>query len=202
MEQKETIGGYSVLLNCDERLRERGRAVLNKLAELNRQGPPLVDGSRVQFGWTVLTLRAQDGNLRVFEPDYLGDALHGLNPNLDLTLEVIAEQVAVLRSENCEGLDARFDQLVLARPGAAEADDIFLTRRNPMSEDDTGWFLGDMAQLDSESAEEEPEAMRVFELLRRRRSVLKILALPAGYAVVMHGDAIDTIMKEPPQRNG
>ena len=195
MEQRLDMGAMSVLLDCDERLRDRGRAVLNKLAELNRQGPALHDGSRVRFGWTVLTLRSENENLRVFEPDYLGDAFHDLNRNLDLTLEVIADQVAVLRRENCEGLDARFDQFVLGGPGAVEAADIFLTRRDPVSEDDSGWFLGDMAKLESASKEEEIQAVRVFELLRRRRSVLKVLALPPGYAVVMQGNAIENIMK-------
>jgi hypothetical protein len=196
MEQRLEMGALSVLLDCDERLQEGGRAVLGKLAELNRHGPALRDGSRVRFGWTVLTLRSENGSLRVFEPDYMGDALHDLNRNLDLTLEVIADQVAVLRRENCEGLDARFDQYVLGGAGAVEAADIFLTRRDPVSKEDSGWFLGDMTQIESGSKEEELQAVRVFELLRRRRGVLKVLALPPGYAVVMHGNAIDTILND------
>jgi hypothetical protein len=196
MEQRLDMGALTVLLDCDERLQEGGRAVLDKFAELNRHGPVLRDGSRVQFGWTILTLRSENGSLRVFEPDYMGDPLHDLNRNLDLTLEVIADQVAVLRRENCEGLDARFDQYVLAGPGAVEAADIFLTRRDPVSKEDSGWFLGDMTQIESGSKEEELQAVRVFELLRRRRAVSKVLALPPGYAVVMQGNAIDTILND------
>jgi hypothetical protein len=194
MELSMRMGAFTVILECDWRFEEAGNAVLRKFVELDRKSPALKDGSRIQFGWAVLTLHSDDAGLRVYEPDYLGDALHGLNRTLDLTFEVIMEQTDVLRREGAEGLDARFDDYMTARPGAIEAADIFLMRQSSRRANYTGWFLGDLAQLEDGDTEEELEALRVFELLKRRRSAMKVLALPPGYAVVMRGDEIDSIM--------
>jgi hypothetical protein len=195
MQLSMRMGRHQILLDCDRHFEQAGRSVLLKLSELDQRGPALGDGSKVQFGWSVLTLRLEQENLRIYEPDYFGDALHGLRPTLDTTLEVITEQAEVLRRERVEGLDARFDHYVLAWPGALAAREIFLSRRSDRQPDDTGWFIGDLALLDSGATDKVLEALRVFELLKLRRSVMQVLALPPGYAVVMRGGEIDSMAK-------
>lgn len=193
MQLRLPIASGNLLVECHDRCEQAGRAVLRTLAELDRRGPSLHDDSRVQYGWSVLTLRLEGADLRVWEPDYLGDALRDLRPTLDLTLEVIEEQAEVLRGRSEEGVDARFDHFVTAWPGAPSASNIFLTRQAAAAPDDTGWFIGDLARLDV-PPEGELEVFRVFELMKRRRSVMKLLAFPPGYAVVMAGDETESVM--------
>jgi hypothetical protein len=189
-----SLGNTSLILECGEQFHKAGHSMLNKLAELDHQGPSLNDGSRVQFGWTVLTLRSEMQYLRVCGPDYLGDALHALDCNLNLTLEVMTEQTGILRSKNVEGLDARFDDYVLAWSGALCATNLFIRRQGSERLDNTGWFIGDLDHLEDEHSEEDIKAWRVFEVLQQRRSLMKFLALPPGYTVVMRGDEVDSIM--------
>jgi hypothetical protein len=194
MQLSQHIGKHDVLLDCDRRFEEAGYSVLRKLAELDRQGPALDDGSRVQFGWSVLTLCSEGAGLRAYEPDYFGDALRALSPTVDTTLEVMTEQVGMLHRESVQGLDARFDHYVLAWQGALDAAEIFLRRRKPERPDDTGWFVGDLARLE-EGPGQGLEALYVFEVLKRRRDVMKVLALPPGFAIVMCGSEISSIMR-------
>jgi hypothetical protein len=195
MQFRRQIGNEHLVLECDARFKSVGRTVLRSLTELAWKGPALHAGSTIQFGWSVLTLRPENGHLRICEPDYFGDALHDYRPTLDTTFEVILEQVEVLTAETAEGLDARFDQYVAGWPGALMANDIFLHRRQREGEDNTGWFFGDLIGLEAGGDVGVVENMRVFELLRRRRSIMKVLALPVGYTVVMRGTEIDSIMK-------
>jgi hypothetical protein len=181
----------TLLLDCGEHFKEAGVSMLKKLAELDHHGPALKDGTRVQFGWTVLTLCSEMTYLRVYEPSYLGDALHALHSNLDLTLKVMTEQAEILRRENVEGLDARFDHYVVAWPGALGATNIFLKRQGSEQPDNTGWFIGDLDRLEEQHSDEELEAWQVFQILQRRQSVMKFLALPPGYAVVLRGNEIN-----------
>jgi hypothetical protein len=164
---------------------------------LDRRGPALHDGSRIQFGWSVLTISSEESGLRVCEPDFDGDPFTGLSPALDTTLQVTQEQTAVLQENSATGADARFDQVLVVVKGALETDAIFLTREEAVDADDSGWRIGKLDDLENPAPDQEVESLHVFELLKRRREIMPLLALPRRYGAIVDRGMILSIVPPP-----
>lgn len=183
------VDSTEIKIECDEALAAAAADVVRKFESLHRSGDVLRDGLRVRFGWSVLTLRAEDHALRVCEPAFDRNPLVELNSTVDVTLRVLVSQVGVLRRVGEAGSDISFEQLVLARGAELEAPSIFLQRLKPAGEQDSGWLIGDADRIESPERDD-LRPIRIFELLRRRPEALQALALPVGYVVVMRGGEI------------
>jgi len=167
-------------------------SLLDELSKLDQVGPRLKEDSRIQFGWSVLTLRAEDGGLRVCEPDFWGD-ISGMRPTVDTTLAVLKEQVSVLRAAGEDGVDVQFTEFVAVARGAIETADLFLKRDAPLSEGDTGWFVGRLEDLKA-ARPAAVDALRVFEVLRVRPALVHVMALPPGYLVIVRGNKVEALL--------
>ena len=192
MQHRRQIENVVVLLECNGRNSDLGESVLEKLRELDAAGPHLHAGSQIQFGWSILTLRPEGEGLRVCEPDYLGDILQ-LKPTVDVTLDILRQQVPLLRAVGEDGVDARYDQELAANPEAFATDDVFLKRDAPEFSEDTGWFLGKLTDLETARPADDLESVHVYELLRRRPALMAILALPQGYLAIIRGETIAAV---------
>jgi hypothetical protein len=194
VQNRRRIGGQMILLECDAQFESQANSVLDKLASLKDQGHTLHDGTKIQFGWSVLILRAENDCLRMCEPAFFGDALDDTSPTLDTTLSVLTAQVRILHAIREEGADVRFDQAVIFKRGVLELPEIFLKRDTTDVEGYSGWFIGDLNDIEGSGDEESLESLPIFELLKRRYAVLQVLALPPGYLVTMHEDRIVDIL--------
>lgn len=183
------------MLECDARLHGSAQALLDQLRILSDKGPPLHADSKIQYGWSILTLRAEGRLLRVCEPAFDGDPFEELGPTVDSTLEIFEEQTQVLRRSGLSGVDVRFSDDVFVRNRALEAPNLFLKRQLP-TQKDSGWYIGNLDRVDVDGSENAFEILRVFELLRRRRAVLPMLMLPPDYLVVMRDDRVSEILDQ------
>ncbi len=190
----EQIGAYTILIECVESNTEQARALLMKLRQLHSAGPPLRAGTTIQFGWSVLTLQQEEENtLRIVELDFYGD-ISGTQPTVDITLEVLKAQVALLRSGREEGVDSRYDQIVIATRDWLDIPDLFLKRDLPQSPEDTGWFIGYLDDLEAARPPHETQALYVYELLRLRPALMQLLAFPPGYLAIVNGETIKAVL--------
>jgi len=187
-----TIGGRSVALACATARRPLAEDVLATLARIAR-ADPLRAGMKVRFGWSILTLREDGGGLVVCEPDFAGDPLHELRPQVDTTLDVLARQAALVRRVGATPVDAGFEQFVVVARGALESATLQLFRSPPERDHDSGWTISSPEQPGSAQDADAFDALRVFTLLARRPVVLSALALPPGYAAIIDGDAISAV---------
>jgi hypothetical protein len=176
-----------VTIECDASLEDAAGDVLETLRRLARSGARLRKGYRMRFGWSVLTLRAEDGGLRVCEPRFSGDALTELSPTLDTTLGVLVEQVGWLRRLGVHGEDVSFDQQVVLAEGALEAAETFALRSPATSESDSGWSVAPVpdGQQDVDLGRLTP--LPVHRLVDTAPGLLPVLALPEGYLVRLRG---------------
>jgi len=186
------IGDEKLIVECEAELQPLATEVMRKLEAANAQGLAMRDGARVQLGWSVITLRADNGRLRVCEPAFNTNPFQLFTPTLDISLRLLDAQVRVLRRVKEEGVDVMFDQIVLAARGALEVPDIYLKRLAPLQNEDSGWFIGDLNQIE-DATTEHTEAVPAFKLLRKREAVIQVLALPPGYIVTMKKDVIDQV---------
>jgi hypothetical protein len=145
-------------------------------------------GTTIRVGLALLTLEVDaEGRLLLCEPDYLGDALSATRPRVDITLSVLGSQSRLAHAAGIEPAAVGFEQFLVAAPGALAAEAIQLVRAEPTGPEDSGWTLDHLAQA---SPPDGYEALRVYELVPRRISLLAPLVLPTGVAVVIEGHAI------------
>jgi hypothetical protein len=149
------------------------------VASFRGQGKGLADGVTVRFGWSVLTLRQQGGQLVVHEPDFGGDPLRGVREDVTCTLRVLVGPAAVLNRLGVEPTEVRFDDRVVVARDCLEDRRVYLQRSEPKP-GDSGWYVG---PLDSPAPEPKPEnfeSLYDYELFRQRPALSRVLGLPPG----------------------
>ena len=191
MTRARTIGAFEVVASCPEEFDPQADAILDVLAGLHQQ-KPLRDGMTVLFGWSLLTLRWQNGRLEVWEPDFAGDPLSDSRPGVGTTLSVIVAQAALLKRVRVEPVDVRFDDLIVVSETIAGADQLYLFRSKP-EDGDCGWSITD-AEYPADENGDNMTALRVWQLLQIRPEVLQALCLPQGFAVVVARDRIQAVL--------
>jgi hypothetical protein len=193
MKQTRRIGNNIVAVDSAADLQPQAAALLDKLATLHAKGPPLRDGSTIDFGWSRLTLRAEGPELIVHEPDFLGDPLHRTVPQVNETLGVSLAQASLLRRLRVDGLDARWDSFIAMQRGILNQPRVYLKRSPSDQRDFSGWYLG-AVEGDAKVEVNDLERIRVFQLYKNRPELLEVLALPAGWIVVFNSRVIEAIL--------
>ena len=149
-------------------------------------------GDCIEFGWTRFVLREEGGEIVVRAPDFERDPFRDTTDDLSLSLEIQTEQNSVLRRIGEVGHAARFWEKIVFARGALQESRIYLERAAGSPADDSGWYIGPVEKMDSTSID--LAACRVSDLLRLRRPLMSVLAVPPGYLVVFDGDAIDAVL--------
>ena len=191
---RRSIGPRLLLAECSAEHERRAASVLETFERL---GPR--PGLQVRFGWSLLRLAEEGEALRVTEPDFAAWPEERWVPTIDVTLEVLAAQTALLREVGVDGEDAFFDQKVIAAPGALEESDIFLRRGDRLSEEDSGWLLGTLEDPEALTRGQGLEGVTIASLAGRRRALLQALALPAGFLVIFSGDSVVQVLRAEPE---
>ena len=137
-------------------------------------------------------MQADGDDLVVVEPDFWGNPFQDRRPQLNHTLHVLKEQTALLQHLGIAGETTPYDSQVLIAKGCLGERDVYLEKKTPQNNQDSGWFIG---SVDGEEAltEDDLDVIYVFELLRERPGLMKALALPVGSLVVFQGDALQAV---------
>lgn len=196
-----SVNGQTIVAQCDKHLEHQAQWLLETIAGIAKS-EPLDDGSTIEVGWTMLVLVRRDENtLIVCEPDFDNDPFEKAVEDVTRSLLVITEQNYVITETHTTETARipRFDDTVILQKGVLEQEEIYLERNEPSGETDSGWFIGipdENEDEETELSEDDFEACYVYELVTKRPSLLSVLGLPVGYAVVFIGDDIDAVMDE------
>lgn len=193
MRFERRIENRVVVVNCGEDLSVQAAALLSKLEQLHRQGPALRAGAIVQFGWSRLTFERHEEDLVVCEPDFDNDPFSRTVPGVDRTLRVASEQAGICQLVRAVGQDASFDQTLTIAKGYISTPRIYLDRRPSEVRGFSGWYLGPFAEEGPANNLEQLEFIYIYQLLKLRPAVMKVLNLPINYVVVLSEDAINII---------
>ncbi len=186
------VGSLCLVANCADELCDQARWLLETIKKLNEKGLPLEDRVRIQFGWSLLTLKRRDSEVIVCEPDYSGNPFSEAVDNVTRTLWVQALQVEVLRKLGLEGNPARFHDKIVTGKRCLDEPKVFLQRQGTQEPGDSGWFVGRVQE--NQETVGEYESLVVYKLLFRRPTLLQVLALPPDFVVVYDGDRIESIL--------
>jgi hypothetical protein len=189
---KHTIqtGDLRLTAYCRTDLTEQVNDLFIKLNELDSKGPPLRDGTTIDFGWSKLMLKGNEKELVIHEPDFFHNPFSDYLPRVDTTLDVLTQQVSVLNQLRIGGTTAYYSHRIILSKDSLGKDKIYLERSEGMQKDDTGWFIGDVDNKTDDDPPENYEVLRVFELLQKRPALMQVLALPPGCLVVFVKDKI------------
>jgi hypothetical protein len=108
-------------------------------------------------------------------------------------MRVILEQGKVCKSVNVEPMAAWYTHDVQLAPGVLDEPKVYLLRRPPASDHDSGWYIGPVANEAGAKAEE-LETLAVWQVFQRREALLEVMALPVGYLAVMFHSLVDAIL--------
>lgn len=196
MRYQQRIGQFNVVANCSDDFAGQAESLLDKLSELDKRGPALGDGMTIEFGWSLLTLYGNEEELVVHEPDFEGNPVVNSVPQVEVTLRVLTEQVTLLNLVGSEGVTAWYQDNVVMDRGCLEMNRIYLERKSPTNAHDSGWYIGRVDKPETEITADNLELTQVWQLFQRRRSLMKVLALPVGFLVVIRGEEIETVCDE------
>lgn len=186
------INGRDVVVQCADSLHQQASFLLDLIKGIEKEKGPgfLKDGTRLQIGWSILTLRTRGSELLVCEPDFDGNPSQSTRDDVSSTLLVQAQQSDFLRGLGLGGTPVSFQDKVVLAKGCLDDPKIYLERKPP-SQGDSGWFIG---RVDKFGNNKDLEALYVFQLLKRRPALMQVLLLPPGFLIVIEGDRIESIL--------
>jgi hypothetical protein len=188
------LGDETLVAHCHSHLSQQAEWLLRLVQSLRDTEKGVRDGTTIQLGWSMITVRRLNSKLVLFEPDFGGDALAAVRPDVTVTLWVLSQQSDLLVKLAVEGVAARFDEKVILATGVLRDTRIYLERTPDVSVGDSGWYIG---PVEGEDATDGPlEAIRLYELLKLRPAVMPVLALPPGWLIVFNGDHIEAVLNE------
>ncbi len=96
-------------------------------------------------------------------------------------------QRAALAALNVERTSPEPDQRVVFHPGVWQQPKVYLDRRDPTGDDDSGWYVGPAA--DADPAPDAPpvayEAMRLGNVIAARPDLVDFLSMPVGTLAIL-----------------
>jgi hypothetical protein len=187
------IGGNIVTVIASPVLKLQAAWLLDVLRNTFDQGAKIDDGSRLQIGWSVLTLRKQaDGSLTVCEPDFARNPFQDEIKSVDVTLQVLGGQNRFAARVGVVPVMTSFQDKIVIAKGALDAISLYMERRAPSPEKgDSGWYIGGR---DRSQGTKELEAIYAFQLLKLRPELVETLVLPPGYMAFIEGREISSIL--------
>jgi len=193
------IGSQQLVATCSESHDLAARSMLKTLARQHEAGPPLVPGTRIDFGWAVLQIETRGDLWLVCEPDFDSEPMRW-RPTVDTTLGVLDAQALLLRALNVGPEATRGDQTLWLAPDALDADCVYLHRSAPDAPTDSGWYIG--RDLSGDARTETAKAVRTQagRLLTLKPDWLSVLALPRDYLVQFSGGTLFAIYDDHDER--
>jgi tetratricopeptide (TPR) repeat protein len=161
--------------------------MLELAAECRTRPPGVKDGTRIQYGWTVITLRARGSELVLCEPDFARDPQLHVREDVSFTAMSTVQWIAsqALVRDLPDGPQTTYLDLVRATPGALASPNVTLAR----TADD--WELR-AAGDDAEASDELP----LYHFARERPHLLKAIWLPAGWTAVFEDHRLTSVLDE------
>jgi hypothetical protein len=190
MNYKFRLRNTTIVANCSPIYEEQINGLFNKLAELDKIGPAITNGSSIQFGWSRLLLKGNEDELIIYEPDFSGNPFKDYVPSIDNTLKILVEQAVLLNNFGIEGVTAKYSDKIVITKNCLSKSKIYLERTSSDEEDDSGWFIGEVDDINTDDSIDNYDVIYVFQLLNIRPTLMQVLVLPPGFLVVFFQDQL------------
>lgn len=185
-EHQRTVGGLRLSLMADDRALDAVDMAFSLFETAQTEGMPIEPGLRVGLGFSELQLFMRDGELWICEPHFTSNPFMYLHDDVTLSLSLFLSQLQFTSTAGVEPEPTPFDTKILLVKGAFTYPRLIFRREEPSGhEGDSGWFLTPEG-VDSDDL----EVQYVFELVKQRLAMTRMLLLPVGFSGLFDGKAM------------
>lgn len=183
-----------IRIYCEEVYQPQAEWTLNTLKRIFEENDSLCDGVKIKFGWTVFTLQYKNAEFLVLEPNFLENPFEDLSYDITTSVSVLVKQRDFIAKIGVKPKEISFQDKVILAKGSLSETKIYLERSDTTKKNDSGWFIGYVE--DESNKNKQLEAIYLYELLKFRSSLLKVLNLPTNFLVIFNGDKVQSVLNE------
>lgn len=188
-EYSRVIGNKTIKAIADETLSIFVESMLKAFDDIDVDS--IVDGYKIQFGWSIFTLLEEGSDFYVVAPDFSSNPFEEYDKNISLSLAILRSQISFTQSMSIEGEVTSFQDKIIVGRGVLEEEKIYLERREKAFDNDSGWYIGPQ---EGEVSEDELEVIHAYSLIDERPELIQVLNLPIGYMAILDGETIQAIV--------
>ena len=188
------IDGRNVNAYCDEAFSIQAKSILELVGNAQKSKNVLLEGYKIQIGWSMFIMALIDGELALTAPDYVKNPFEDTVSDISLALWIHMRQIELLKKTNLEGEYATFKDTMIILKEALDADDLFFLRQEARGDGDSGWYLGLLGDKKEGRPASDYISVRTYQLLTIRPELLKLLFLPTGcMAIIKEGEITEIL---------
>lgn len=193
-----TINGIIFYINADESLVQ----MADVLAQAMKSIPVdrICDDYKFEIGFSVFICKKTGDGFTLFVPDYLNNPFLNTTEDLTISLWILMEQSNFIKEFNIEGVSTRFDEEIVIAENALSSSLICLQRFSDLGKGASGWCVESIEKRQDDKYHtietKKYSSCYAYELLQKRKALIKALAFPYGYIIVFDGDSIVEILNE------
>ncbi|WP_175870773.1 hypothetical protein [Burkholderia sp. BCC0397] len=174
---KEKYNHANMVVPMEAGLEFGAQAILEYFDGQIKQGVIFKDGETVQFGWSIVILKAiDDGTLEVWEPDFSSMPIAWVR-GANNTYRHLMVQKEVCTQMGVDPDYPSLRQAAIVRAGF-DGNGTFYMIRESEAASNSGWIIGSKY-----SADVSGEFRSLFEMAIKCRKIVPFLALPTGAIV-------------------
>lgn len=195
---KKKILGKIFSANHDVELSSEANWLLSEVEKISLQGVEIKDGTKIQFGWSLLIFREVADQVEICEPNFAGDPFSSINNDLSITLQVQSAQNVLNMRLGIPPQSTSFQDKIVLSSGCLNDTNIYMERRRPVPEkSDSGWLIGN---ADENKQNDNIVAIYAYQLLFQRPLLLQLLQLPEGYMAIINESEVEAILNPSNER--
>lgn len=188
-----TLNGKKICFVCDERLQQEADFFAEILEQEDKTQGVLEDGKTICIGWSYYKVLQVEEKFHIQTVDLAGNPFQEVEEDLSLSLEIFGAQLKIIKETGMTPDHVTFQDVILIRKSAVHASGIYLQRSEPVSEEDSGWYMGALEDTESNDPEDYTR-IYTYQLLSICKQALSVLSLPVGViAVFQNGELVEIV---------
>lgn len=197
IKMRKQIEDHLFTLECEATLVEQGKWILDVIEEEYYKVDILKENFSMQIGFITLKFEKEDNEVKIITPDLTKDPFNDYTYNISLFLILQLQQNDIIKKlKKITGEGIAFDDKIKVYKECKDKNNFFLIRDSFKTKNYSGWLIDSLNNDGTRDyhKDEEFEDMYVYEVLRFRPDLVKLLSLPKGYRVAIIDNEIKQII--------
>lgn len=197
IKMRKQIEDHLFTLECEATLVEQGKWILDVIEEEYYKVDILKENFSMQIGFITLKFEKEDNEVKIITPDLTKDPFNDYTYNISLFLILQLQQNDIIKKlKKITGEGIAFDDKIKVYKECRHKSNFFLIRDSFKTKNYSGWLIDSLNNDGTRDyhKDEEFEDMYVYEVLRFRPDLVKLLSLPKGYRVAIIDNEIKQIV--------
>lgn len=197
IKMRKQIEDHLFTLECEGTLVNQGKWILDVIEEEYYKVNILEDNFKMQIGFITLKFIKEDNEVKIITPDLTKNPFNDYTYNISLFLILQLQQNDIIKKlQRITAENIAFDDKIKVYKDCKNKDNFFLIRDSYNTKNYSGWLIDSLNDDGTRNyhSDEEFVDMYVYEVLKFRPDLVKLLSLPKGYRVAIINNEIKQIV--------